>query len=84
MRTSYEARAAEQTGIHRQICQGADRIVSRKFGAVAKVLWPIKTAANLAAIANVSERTACRWISGEFEPPASVIAATILEMTRAS
>lgn len=61
---------------------GTDKIVCRKFGAVAKLLWPHKTAAHLASIAGANERTATRWISGEFEPPAIVIAAVIVEITK--
>ena len=61
---------------------GRDKIVTRKFGPVAKVLWPDKTAAHIAAIAGVEERTAKRWLSGEFEPPGIVIAAVIVEITK--
>jgi hypothetical protein len=53
-----------------------------KFAAVARLLWPFKTAAHLAAIAGKDERTAKRWLSGEYEPPASVIAAVIIEITK--
>lgn len=60
----------------------ADKIVGRKFGRVAKILWPAATAATIAAMAKCSVRTAERWLSGEFEPPAIVIAAAIHEMTR--
>ena len=84
MRSVYEERRAEATAIERQIQTGTDKIVSRKFGAVAKVLWPFKTAAHLAAIANTNERTASRWLAGEFEPPAIVIAAVIVEITKRS
>lgn len=70
----------------RQISTGtgipASRAVTRKFGAVAKVCWPTKTAAHIAAIANTNERTAARWLAGEFEPPAIVIAAIIVEITK--
>lgn len=59
-----------------------DKIVPRKFGGVAKYLWPVKTAASLAAIAKCDERTAKRWLSGEYEPPLSVILAVIAEMLR--
>lgn len=59
-----------------------DTIVTRKFGAVARVLWPFKTAIHIAAIAGVEERTAKRWLAGEFEPPAIVIAAIIVEITK--
>jgi hypothetical protein len=53
-----------------------------KFAAVARLLWPHKTAAHLAAIAGRDERTAKRWLSGEYEPPAIVIAAVIVEITK--
>jgi hypothetical protein len=52
-----------------------------KFAAVARLLWPIKTAAHLASIAGKDERTAKRWLSGEYEPPARVIAAVIIAIT---
>lgn len=82
MRNQYERATAEQIEIQRHLRQGTAKIVSRKFGAVAKVLWPDKTAAHLAAIADTNERTAWRWLSGEFEPPAIVIAAIIVEITK--
>lgn len=53
-----------------------------KFAAVARLLWPNKTAAHLANISGRDERTAKRWLSGEYEPPAIVIAAVIVEITR--
>ncbi len=77
MRTAYEERLAEATVIERQIRQGTGKNVSRNFGRVAKVLWPFKTAAQIAAIAKTNERTAARWLSGEFEPPYIVIEATL-------
>jgi hypothetical protein len=76
--------AREIQGQFRPPPDGGDKIVVRKFGLVAKVLWPFKTAANLAAIAGTTERTATRWLSGEFEPPAIVIAAVIVEITKRS
>ena len=59
-----------------------DKIVPRKFGGVAKYLWPVKTAAELAYIAKTDERTAKRWLRGEYEPPLSVVLAVIHEMLR--
>jgi len=53
-----------------------------KFTSVAKLLWPHKTAAHLAAISGKDERTAKRWLAGEYEPPAIVIAAIIVEITK--
>tara|TARA_R110000868_G_scaffold405245_2_gene684493 strand:- start:122 stop:415 length:294 start_codon:yes stop_codon:yes gene_type:complete len=57
-------------------------LVPRKFSAVAKVLWPNKTALCLADIARTNERTAKRWLRGEHEPPLSVVLAVIHEMLR--
>lgn len=62
--------------------QETDKIVSpRKFGIVAKALWPLKTAAHIASIAKTSERVAARWLSGEHEPPGCVLAAILTEIT---
>lgn len=52
------------------------------FGKHAKLAWPFKTAAHLAAIANTSERHAARWLTGEFEPPACVFAALMVEIAK--
>lgn len=72
--------AAVTKEIGGQFRQGTDKIVSRNFGRVAKLLWPLKTAAHLAVIAKTNERTAARWLSGEFEPPYCVIEATMREI----
>ena len=61
---------------------GRDKIVTALFGDVARVVWPVKTAATLAALAGKDERTAKRWLAGEFEPPGVVIAALIVEITK--
>jgi len=83
MRASFGNPVAVATEIQGRFRQGTDKIVSAgQFGRVAKVLWPLKTAACLGAIAGKDERTAARWLSGEFEPPGIVIAAIVLEITR--
>lgn len=74
-----QRRIEEARSIERQLCQGTDKIVSRNFGKVAKVLWPLKTAAHLASIAKTNERTAARWLSGEFEPPYCIVEAVMHE-----
>lgn len=73
---------ASATEIGRRQCREPTKLSGRRFGAVAKLLWPHKTAATLAAIADRDQRTAERWLAGEFEPPAIVIAAVIVEITR--
>jgi hypothetical protein len=65
-----------------QFHAGSDRIVTRQFGPVAKLLWPLKTAAHIASIAGVDERTAKRWLAGEYEPPLVVVLATVNEIFR--
>ena len=82
MRSVYEQRTDDAREIQRHLCAGTTRVSGRKFGAVAKLLWPNKTAAYLASIAGYDQRTAERWLSGEYEPPGIVIAAVIVEITR--
>lgn len=80
---SFGNPVAVATEIQGRFRQGTDKIVSAgRFGVVAKALWPVKTAAQLAAIAGKDERTAARWLSGEFEPPGIVLAAILVEITR--
>lgn len=75
--------SAVATEIQGQFRQSTDKIVGpSKFGIVAKALWPRKTAAQIASIAGRDERTAARWLSGEFEPPGVVLAAILFEITR--
>jgi hypothetical protein len=77
---------ASATEINRRQCQDASRTDARgsvaNFGRHAKLAWPFKTAAHVASIAGTSERQAARMLTGEFEPPASVIAALIVEITK--
>lgn len=80
MRSVYEKLRDQATETERQIRQGTDKIVSGNFGRVAKILWPFKTAAHVATIASTNERTAARWMSGEFEPPYVVIEAVMHEI----
>lgn len=81
MRAVYEERIAEATEIEGQLLRGRDILVPPpKFTAVCKVLWPDKTAAHLATLADKDERTAKRWLSGEYEPPMVILIAIIHEM----
>lgn len=60
----------------------ARRRTADKFREVCKILWPRHTVATVAAIAGVEERTAKRWLAGEFEPPGVVLAAVLVEITK--
>ena len=69
------------TEIRGQRLRESDMVVPPiRFGAVCKLLWPLKTAAELASIAKRDERTAKRWLSGEYEPPVVVLLAVINKM----
>lgn len=62
---------------------GRDKIVPpSKFSAVCKVLWPLNTAACIAAIAGKDERTGKRWLAGEHDAPPCVYAAIFVEITK--
>ena len=74
MRTVYERQAAEQIEIKGRILSGRDVFVPPpNWAYFARRCWPEKTAAHLATIAGKDERTAKRWLTGEFEPPISVV-----------
>ena len=79
MRSVYERASAEQIEIKGRILQGRDVFVRpTKFAAVCRVLWPDeKLAPKLAELAKRDERTAKRWLAGEFEPPICVVLAVI-------
>lgn len=82
MRTVYEERAGEARAIEGRILSGDDIFVrTTKFARVCKVLWPDeKIAAKLASLAGRDERTAKRWLAGEFEPPICVALAVFNEI----
>lgn len=83
MRTVFGNPSAVTTEIQGRFRRGTDKIVSAgKFAVVCRALWPLKTAAHVASIAGKDERTAARWLSGEFEPPGIVIAAIVLEIVK--
>jgi hypothetical protein len=46
----------------------------------ARHCWPSKTAAHLATLSGKDERTAKRWLAGEFEPPKVVMAALVAKL----
>lgn len=60
MRTGYGVRGAPSFGFDRTVLPLADAI-----SAVARRLWPIKTARNLASRAGTTHRAAEQWLSGQ-------------------
>lgn len=59
---------------------GAEQLCSQKFGEVARVLWPQKTAFELAALTGTSERCARYWLAGERQPSTAAIRAVLNEI----
>ena len=82
MRTNYEARAAEQTEIQRNIVQGTARLCSSPFGRAWKGIFPVKSAEELAARTSVSVRNAAYQLSGEQEVSGRSLAALMAEVSR--
>lgn len=81
MRAPFGNADAVAREIGGSFCAGRDKIVPPyKFPAVCRLLWPEKTAAHLAAISGREDRTAKRWLTGEYEPPVSVVLAVMQEM----
>jgi hypothetical protein len=78
MRAVFGNATAVSREIQGQFSPGRDKIVPPpNWVAFARHCWPDKTAAQLAVIAGKDERTAKRWLSGEFEPPNAVMVALI-------
>ncbi len=72
MRYPYEENFDNARKIQGRILSGEDKIVPpQNWVWFARYLWPAKTAACLASLAGKDERTAKRWLAGEFEPPTS-------------
>ena len=72
--------------IQGQFRQGTDKIVSAPlFCLYARARWPKKTAENLAAYATeqgrpCTDRTAARWLSGEYDPDVLVAFSFAMDM----
>jgi len=75
MHGTLQTRVSEARELQGRLCDGRDTIVPPfKWAAFARHCWPHKTAIHLAALAGKDERTAKRWLAGEFEPPGIVLA----------
>lgn len=68
---------SDRTGI-----RDTEQLFGRKLGAVARALWPVKTAAHLAASIGCSQRAAEFYLSGSREWSGAAVAALVAEITR--
>jgi len=80
MRSTYEEKLALASKNARMIVQGDARLCSPIFGKVCKVIWPTKTAEQLAALIGCSVRAAAYELSGEREPSAQSVLAVMSAM----
>lgn len=81
MRQRYGNPIATALEIQGHFVPARDKIVRPWiFTDYARACWPSKTAEHLAAISGKDERTAKRWLAGEFEPPIVVVFAVINKM----
>jgi hypothetical protein len=81
MRGNFGDRRVVENEIRATYVPASDTLVGPPlFAGICRLCWPHKTAAHIAAIGKKDERTAERWLAGEYEPPASVVAAIIIRM----
>ena len=75
MRGNYEGSRVEQIQIEGRGLRGEDIFVRQPILAdLCRLLWPgEKPAPFLASLSKRDERTAKRWLAGEFDPPLSVM-----------
>jgi hypothetical protein len=74
------ARTTTETG--RTVDRDDEQVFGSCLGDVARLLWPAKTAANVAALVGCSERAAEFWLSGQREWSGDAIAAIVSEILR--
>lgn len=81
MHGTLQRRVDQARAIERAIVQGDARLCSPIFGRVCKIIWPLKTAEQLAAAAGCAVRTAAYEISGERDPSAQSLLAVMVAIT---
>lgn len=82
MRGQYGSAAVAAIEITGTSVPSREQKCPRKFGVVAKALWPRKTAQEIAYRCEVSERAAKYWLSGEREPSCAALLAIMDEIVR--
>jgi hypothetical protein len=83
MRTRVStARRLEQSTIARVAVPDDERLFACVLSDVARMLWPQKTAANIAACANCSVRAAEFYLAGQREWSGAAVAAVVAEVLK--
>lgn len=83
MRHVYGNAFATTNEMQGQFVQGRDILVPPyKWAGVARSWWPRKTAAHVGAMAEIDERTAKRWLAGEFQASAAFMMLMYAEMLK--
>jgi hypothetical protein len=60
--------------------RSSEHLCGRKFGSIAKVLWPEKTAFELSALTGASLRACEYWLAGQRSPSPAAIRAVLNEI----
>ena|SRR5882762_10126843 len=86
MRTASCIQCLEYTETERTIVRSSELADEQSFGSVltdlSRMLWPTKTAANLAAVAGCSVRAADFYLAGQREYSADALAAIVTEILK--
>jgi hypothetical protein len=81
LRESSGLGAGNATKFAGRFAQRAEANFQTAFARAARAIWPDKTDCVLADIGGVSDRAARDWLKGKVAPPATVIAAMVVEIT---
>ena len=82
MRVLYGGSARRNIETARSIVDGDEQLFGSTLSQIARMLWPQKTAANLAAAANCSVRAAEFYLAGERDWSADALSAIVLEILK--
>ena len=82
MRAVSRVPRSEQATIARADFSGDEQLFGSVLSQVARMLWPQKTAANIAAVANCSVRAAEFYLAGQREWSGDAVAAIVIEILK--
>lgn len=82
MRSQYAFESSASTPIARTDLRSTEQDFGSILADVARLLWPAKTAANLAAACGCTERAAEYWLANERPFSGDAIAAIVAEVLR--
>lgn len=82
MRTDLQVAVRHATAIARPLGRGSDQMVGDVLSDIARMLWPHKTAENIATEARCTVRAAERYLEGSRDWSPDALAAIMAEILR--